>query len=73
MMRKKLQKEEEGSATPRFDDEDDQEITAESERELQILANILNEGKHFEMKMNIETTKTMVISRTMETPKVTSF
>ena len=50
---------------------DDTGITAESERELQILANRVNEeGKHFGMKMNIKKTKTMVISRKVETPKV---
>ena len=30
----------------------------------------MNEGKHFGMKMNIKDTKTMVISRKVETPKV---
>ena len=50
---------------------DDTGITAKSERELQVLANRVNEeGKHFEMKMNIKKTKTMVISQKVETPKV---
>ena len=50
---------------------DDTGITAESERELQMLAKRVNEeGKHFEMKMNIKKTKTMVISRKVETHKV---
>ena len=50
---------------------DDTGITAESERELQMLANRVNEkGKHFGMKMNITKTKTMVISRKVETHKV---
>ena len=50
---------------------DDTGITTESERELQILANrVHEEGKHFGMKMNIKKTKTMVISRKVETPKV---
>ena len=44
---------------------------AESESNLQILANRVNEeGKHFGMKMNVKKTKTMVISRKSERPKV---
>ena len=36
-----------------------------------MLANRVNEeGKHFGMKMNIKKTKTMVISRKVEIPKV---
>ena len=41
-------------------------ITAESERELQILTNRVNKkAKHFRMKMNIKK-KTMVISKKVE-------
>ena len=50
---------------------DDTGITKKSERELQILANRVNEeSKRFGMKMNIKKTKTMVISQIVETPKV---
>ena len=50
---------------------DDTAITAENENELQILAERVNqEGKDFGMKMNIKKTKTMVVSRKSEIPKV---
>ena len=50
---------------------DDTAITAENENELQILAKRVNkEGKDFGMKMNIKKTKTMVVSRKSEIPKV---
>ena len=50
---------------------DDTGIMAESERELQTLANRVNEeGKYFGMKMNVKKTKTMVVSRKTEIPKV---
>ena len=50
---------------------DDTAITAENENELHILANRVNEeGKDYGMKMNIKKTKTMVISRKDEIPKV---
>ena len=50
---------------------DDTAITAENENELQIPAERVNqEGKDFGMKMNIKKTKTMVVSRKSEIPKV---